>query len=50
MKKLWVNIVPYEKGLAIAALESSAEAVILPDGKSETVRQFGKIKTVEKTV
>jgi 3-dehydroquinate synthase II len=48
MKKLWVNIVPYEKGLAIAALESGAEAVILPDGKSETVRQFGKIKTIEK--
>jgi 3-dehydroquinate synthase II len=48
MKKLWVNIVPYEKGLAIAALESGAEAVVLPDGKSETVRQFGKIKTIEK--
>jgi len=48
MKKLWVNVVPYEKGLTIAALESGAEAVVLPDGKSETVREFGKIKTVEK--
>lgn len=48
MKKLWVNVVPYEKTLAIAALESGAEAVVLADGKSETVRQFGKIKTVEK--
>jgi 3-dehydroquinate synthase II len=48
MKKLWVNVVPYKKDLAIAALESGAEAVILPDGKSETVHQFGKIKTVEK--
>jgi 3-dehydroquinate synthase II len=47
MKKLWINVIPYEKGLAIAALESGAEAVVLPDGKSETVRQFGKIKTVE---
>ena len=47
MKKLWVNVVPYNKQIAIAALESGAEAVILPDGKSETVRQFGKIKTVE---
>jgi len=27
MKKLWVNVIPYEKGLAIAALESGAEAV-----------------------
>ena len=48
MKKLWVNVVPYEKGLAIAGLESGAEALVLPDGKSETVRQFGKIKTVER--
>jgi len=48
MKKLWINVVPYKKDLAIAALESGAEAVVLPDGKSDTVRQFGKIKTVEK--
>jgi 3-dehydroquinate synthase II len=48
MKKLWVNVIPYNKEIAIAALESGAEAVVLPDGKSETVRQFGKIKTVEK--
>jgi 3-dehydroquinate synthase II len=50
MKELWVNVVPYSKEIAIAALESGAEAVILPDGKSETVRQFGKIKTSEKAV
>jgi 3-dehydroquinate synthase II len=48
MKKLWVNVVPYKKEIAIAALESGADAVVLPDGKSETVREFGKIKTVEK--
>ncbi len=48
MKKLWVNAVPYKKEIAIAALESGAEAVVLPDGKSQTVREFGKIKTVEK--
>jgi 3-dehydroquinate synthase II len=48
MKKLWVNVVPYEKEIAIAALESGADAVVLADGKSETVREFGKIKTVEK--
>ncbi len=48
MKKLWVNVVPYKKDIAIAALESGAEAVVLPDGKSNTVREFGKIKTVEK--
>jgi len=48
MKKLWVNAVPYKKEVVIAALESGAEAVVLADGKSETVREFGKIKTVEK--
>jgi 3-dehydroquinate synthase II len=48
MKKFWVNVIPYEKELAIAALESGSEAVVLPDGQSSTVRQFGKIKTVEK--
>ncbi len=48
MKKLWVNVVPYKKQIAIAALESGAEAVILPDGDSEKVQQFGKIKTIEK--
>lgn len=47
MKRLWVNVNPYEKEIAIAALESGAEAVVLPDGQSETVRQFGKIMTVE---
>jgi 3-dehydroquinate synthase II len=48
MKRLWVNVVPYEKDIAIAALESGAEAVVLPDGQTETVRQFGKITTIEK--
>jgi 3-dehydroquinate synthase II len=48
MKLFWVNVIPYNKELAIAALESGAEAVVLPDGETETVRQFGKIKTVEK--
>lgn len=47
MKKLWINAVPYKKEVVISALESGAEAVVLPDGKSETVREFGKIKTVE---
>jgi 3-dehydroquinate synthase II len=48
MKKLWINVNPFKKDLAIAALESGADAVVLPDGKSATVREFGKIKTVEK--
>ena len=47
MKKLWVEARPYNKELVIAALESGADAVVIPDGKSTTVREFGKIKTVE---
>jgi 3-dehydroquinate synthase II len=47
MKKLWVNAVPYKKDVVISALESGAEAVIVPEGKSRTVHGFGKIKTVE---
>ena len=47
MKRLWVNVVPYDKEITIAALESGAEAVVLPEGRTETVRQFGKIRTVE---
>ncbi len=47
MKRLWVNVVPYSKEIAIAALESGAEALVLPEGGSGTVREFGKIKTVE---
>lgn len=35
MKELWVNVVPYSKEIAIVALESGAEAVVLPDGQSE---------------
>ena len=48
MKKLWVNADPYNKDVVIAALESGADAVVVPDGKTETVRQFGRIKTIEK--
>ena len=48
MKKLWVNATPYDKKIVTTALESGAEAVVLPEGKAETVRQLGKIKIVAK--
>jgi len=47
MKRLWINAVPYNKEVVITALESGAEAVVLPEGKTETVKEFGKIQTVE---
>lgn len=48
MKRLWVKIIPFNKNIATTALESGAEAVVLPDGQSEKMRQLGKIKTVER--
>ncbi len=48
MKKLWVNASPYDKRIVTTALESGAEAIVLPEGMAETVRQLGKIKIVAK--
>jgi 3-dehydroquinate synthase II len=47
MKRLWIDVIPYSKQIAIAALESGAEAVVLADGDSDKVRQLGRIRTVE---
>ncbi len=46
MKRLWVKIDPYDKQLAIAALESGAQAVVLPAGCSDKVKQLGRITTI----
>jgi 3-dehydroquinate synthase II len=48
MKKLWVNLVPFDKNLTTTALESGADAVVVGDGQSAAVRQFGRIKTIER--
>jgi 3-dehydroquinate synthase II len=48
MKKLWVNASPYDKKVVTTALESGAEALVLPEGKAGEVRQLGKIKIVAK--
>ncbi len=48
MKKVWVNAVPWNKGVVIAALESGADAVFIPPGFKDRVRELGLIKTVAK--
>ncbi len=48
MKKFWLDSIEYSKDTVICALESGADAVIVPDGKSADVQELGKIKTVEK--
>jgi 3-dehydroquinate synthase II len=48
MKKVWVNAAPWNKGVVIAALESGADAVLIPQGFQDKVRELGLIKTVAK--
>jgi 3-dehydroquinate synthase II len=42
----WVNARPYNKKVVTTALESGADAVIVPKGQSKKVRDLGLIKTV----
>jgi 3-dehydroquinate synthase II len=42
----WVNARPYNKKVVTTALESGADAVIVPRGKSKNVRDLGLIETV----
>jgi 3-dehydroquinate synthase II len=46
MKQVWVQSVPWDKSLAIAAIESGADAVLVEKGCSGRVRELGRIKTV----
>ena len=45
-KLFWVDARPYNKKVVTTALESGADAVIVPRGKSKKVRDLGLIKTV----
>ena len=42
----WVNARPYNKKVVTTALESGADAVIVPRGRSKGVRDLGLLKTV----
>jgi 3-dehydroquinate synthase II len=42
----WVNARPYKKKVVTTALESGADAVIVPRGQSKNVHELGLIKTV----
>jgi 3-dehydroquinate synthase II len=42
----WVNARPYNKKIVTTALESGADAVVLPKGKSSKVHELGLIRTV----
>ncbi|MCD5398077.1 3-dehydroquinate synthase II [candidate division NPL-UPA2 bacterium] len=46
MKKVWINCSPWNKEVAIMALESGADALLIPPGFKEKVKELGLIKTV----
>ncbi len=48
MKKVWTRIIPWDKQKVISSLESGVDAVIVPEGFSEKVKELGVIKTVAK--
>ncbi len=46
MKRAWVRIQPWDKRLAIAALESGADALVLAEGDSPRAKELGAITTI----
>ena len=45
-KRFWVAVDPFDKSLVTAAIEAGAEAVVVPEGKSDDARQLGHITTI----
>ncbi len=46
MKRIWVRVEPWDKELAIAALESGADAVVMAEGDTPRVKELGALPTV----
>jgi 3-dehydroquinate synthase II len=46
MKQIWVKADPWDKDIAIAALESGADALVLPPGHSAEAKKYGVIRTI----
>ncbi|MBF0552251.1 MAG: 3-dehydroquinate synthase II [Deltaproteobacteria bacterium] len=46
MKQIWVKVDPWNKELVTTALESGADAVVVPEGKTKEVKELGVITTV----
>jgi 3-dehydroquinate synthase II len=47
-KQFWVKIIPWNKETVTTALESGADAVVIPEGYTQATKRFGIIKTVAK--
>ena len=46
MKQAWVQIRPWDKDLAVTAIESGADAVLVDAGCSQRVKELGRMTTV----
>ncbi|MBU0991389.1 MAG: 3-dehydroquinate synthase II [Proteobacteria bacterium] len=46
MKKIWVNIDPWDKKMVTTALEGGADGLVVPAGYTEKVKALGKIQTI----
>lgn len=46
MKKLWINVPKWDKKIVTTALESNADAVLVPKGFSKKVKELGLITTI----
>ena len=46
MKTIWVKAIPWEKDIAMAALECGADALWVPSGMEQEVKKMGIIPTV----
>jgi 3-dehydroquinate synthase II len=46
MKRIWVRIQPWDKSLAVAAIESGADAVVVAEGDSVWVKELAAMATV----
>lgn len=46
MKQVWVQIQPWDKHLAVAAIESGADAVVVDPGVTPKVQELGRMPTV----
>ncbi|MFH1612426.1 MAG: 3-dehydroquinate synthase II [bacterium] len=48
MKKIWINIIPWDKNLVISSLEAGVDAVFIPEGYTSKVKELGLINTIAK--
>jgi len=46
MKTVWIKAIPWKKEIVTTALESGADAVMVPKGCSSKVKKLGVIKTI----